>query len=151
VAVVEAKGTRLVPIEHGVIKIPQRVPLSECLGRLSREIAEIVDRAHPGAVAVEGVFYCKNARTALILGHSRGVAIAACAGLGLPVYEYAPRRVKQAVVGYGAASKEQVRRMVVSLLGLREAPREDAGDALAIAICHLHNATRHRLLAVEPI
>ena len=151
VAVVEAKGSRLTPVEHGIIKIPQDVPLSVCLTRLSRGITDVVQHTRPQAVAVEGVFYCRNARTALLLGHSRGVAIGTCAELGLAVYEYAPRRVKQAVMGFGSASKEQVRRMIVSLLGLPEEPPEDAGDAYAIAVCHLHSAGRHAVLAPEPI
>ncbi|MGQ9660780.1 MAG: crossover junction endodeoxyribonuclease RuvC, partial [Kiritimatiellia bacterium] len=89
--------------------------------------------------AIEGGFYCKNVRTALLLGEARGVAIAACAAHGLPVYEYAPRRVKQAIVGFGAADKVQVRRMVARLLALSREPHEDEGDALALAICHLHD------------
>jgi crossover junction endodeoxyribonuclease RuvC len=102
-------------------------------------------------VAIEGAFFHKNAKTAMILGQARGVAIAACAARGLPIYEYAPRRVKQAVVGAGGASKDQVRQMVMAMLGLREEPQEDASDALAIAVCHLHNRTGHRALAPEPI
>ena len=87
----------------------------------------------------------------MALGHARGVAIAVCALAGLPVYEYPPRKVKQAVAGYGAAEKAQVRKMTMRLLGLNVEPDEDAGDALAIAICHLHNRTIHSIIAPQPI
>jgi crossover junction endodeoxyribonuclease RuvC len=141
-AVVEASGSRLVPVRQETLRAPARCPRSECLARLQTGIADVIAGTQPTAAAIEGTFYCKNVRTAFTLGEARGAALAACAAAGLPVYEYAPRRVKQAVVGYGAAGKEQVRRMVMSLLGLREEPQEDAADALAIAICHLHNEGR---------
>ena len=81
----------------------------------------------------------------------RGVLIAQCARAGVPVYEYEPRRVKQAVVGFGGAVKEQMQRMVATLLGLGTLPQEDEADALALAICHLHNRTRLRLSGLEPL
>jgi len=151
VAVVEAAGSRLVPVEFGVIRNPRELRLSACLDRLSAGIREVIARAQPREVAVEGVFYCRNARTAMVLGEARGAAIAACAALGLPVFEYAPRRVKQAVTGYGAASKEQVRKTLATLLGIRGEIREDAGDALAIALCHQHSRTRHAALMPREI
>ena len=101
--------------------------------------------------AIEGILYSRNVKTAVALGHARGVVIAACAAAGVPVYEYAPRRVKQALVGHGGADKVQVRKMVMTLLNLADEPGEDAGDALAMAICHLHNRTRHEMLAPEAI
>lgn len=143
VAVVESVGSRLVPVEYGTLRNPARLPLSRCLEAISRGIRELVERTKPHEAALEGIFYCRNPKTAVILGEARGAAIAACAGYGLPVYEYAPRRVKQAVVGYGSASKEQVRRTLMTLLGIRDEVQEDAGDALAIAICHQHSRTRH--------
>ena len=148
VGVVEGRGNRLSTVEYGTIKTPQSKPLSECLVSLSAGLTEIIGRTKPSAVALEGIFYCKNVKTAVILGEARGAAIAACAECGLPVFEYAPRRVKQAVVGFGGAGKEQVRKMVMTLLALKEEPQEDASDALAIAICHLHSATR--LAALSP-
>jgi crossover junction endodeoxyribonuclease RuvC len=151
VAVVDSAGSRLAPVEFGVLRNPPQRRLSECLRVLADGVEEIVARAHPEAAAVEGVFFSRNAGTAVILGEARGAVIAACARRGVPVYEYAPRRVKQAVAGYGAATKEQVRKTLMSLLGLREAPQEDAGDALAVAVCHLHSHTVHRVLAAEPI
>lgn len=151
VGVVERVGSRVQCVECGLVKNPAKLRLSSCLKRLHDGVSELIDRCRPTCVAVEGVFFCKNVRTAVILGEARGVAIGVCASRGLPVYEYAPRRVKQAVVGYGAASKEQVRKMVMSLLGLSEEPAEDAGDALAIAICHLHNRSRHAALEAKEI
>jgi crossover junction endodeoxyribonuclease RuvC len=139
VAVVESAGSRLRAVKYGRLRAPAGIPLSACLKRLSAGIEEIIGSTGPQAAAVEGVFYCKNARTAVTLGEARGVAIAACAARGVPVYEYAPRRVKQAVVGFGSAGKEQIRKMVQRLLGLREEPQEDEADALAIAICHLNS------------
>jgi len=151
VAVVEANGNSVIPVEYGTIRVPASRLVSECLRQIDERLAELIGRTKPGAVAIEGAFFCKNAKTAMLLGQARGVAIAACARAGLAVYEYSPRRVKQALVGYGAASKEQVRRMVMSILGIRAEMEEDAGDALAIAICHLHNKTKHELLAPEQV
>lgn len=150
-AVVESKGSRLVPIDFGPIKTPPKRPVSECLVRLASGLREAISRTRPDAASIEGAFYFKNARTAMTLGQARGVAIAVCAELGLPVYEYAPRRVKQAVVGYGGASKEQVRRMVMSILALDAEPQEDAGDALALAICHINSSSGHVALAPQAI
>lgn len=142
VGVVEATGPRLLAIEYGLLRNPARRPLSACLAHIHAALTELIARTAPGAVAIEGAFFSRNARTALTLGQARGAALAACAAAGLPIYEYAPRRVKQAVVGFGGAEKGQVRAMVMRLLNLREEPAEDAGDALAIAISHLHAAAR---------
>ncbi len=151
VGVVESRGSRMTAVEYNTISIPAAALLSECLGRLNRQITEIIDRAKPDAVAVEGVFFSKNIKTTLILGEARGAVIAACACKSLPVFEYSPRKIKQSVAGYGAAGKEQMRRMIGSLLGLPELPDEDAADALAIAICHLHNVTRYAAIAPKAI
>ena len=151
VAVLDTRGSRISVVEYGLLKTPPKKPLSVCLKRLHHGLTEIIEKLQPHCVAIEGIFFCKNAKTAVILGEARGAAIAACAARNLPVYEYAPRRVKQAVVGFGAASKEQVGKMVVSLLSLEETPPEDASDALAIAICHLHSMTKHAALAPKEI
>lgn len=151
VGVVDAVGSRQSAVEYGAIRIPAAVSLSECLKRLHHGIVDIIDRTRPEAAAIEGIFFCKNANTAVVLGEARGVVIAACAEKGLPVYEYAPRRVKQAIVGNGAAEKMQVRKMVMALLALKEEPQEDAGDALALALCHLHGRTGVAALMAKPI
>lgn len=148
---VEARGNSLSAVEHGPVRVSRRLSLSGCLGHLYTSIQEVVDRTHPQAAAIEGVFYCKNIKTVLMLGEARGVVIAAFAARGIPVYEYAPRRVKQAVVGVGGAEKEQVAKMVMTLLALPEEPQEDAADALAVAICHLHNRTGCAALMPEAI
>jgi len=137
--VVESKGSRLLAVEYGNLRMQQSLKHSACLEGVSRGIKEVIERTAPVAVAIEGAFFFKNVKTAMVLGEARGAVIAACAGKALPIYEYAPRRVKQAIVGFGGAAKEQVRQMVMTLLNLDEAPQEDASDALAIAVCHLHS------------
>ena len=149
--VVETAGTRLLSIEFTVIKTPAGRPHSECLAKLDQELKKIIERTHPDGAAIEGIFFCKNVKTAVILGEARGVVIAACATAHIPIYEYSPRRMKQALVGFGGADKEQVGKMVVTLLGLREKPPLDAADALALAICHLHTHTRHSLLNADAL
>ncbi|MDI6775092.1 MAG: crossover junction endodeoxyribonuclease RuvC [Verrucomicrobiota bacterium] len=151
VAVVEWMAGRYAVVECGVLKNHRNLPVSECLMLLSRGLGNLIARTRPAAVAIEGVFYHENARTAVTLGQARGVAIAACAEKGIPIFEYEPRRVKQAVVGRGEAGKEQLRRMVMTLLNIEKAPPEDASDALALAVCHLHNRTGYAALMPKPI
>jgi crossover junction endodeoxyribonuclease RuvC len=150
-AVVEARGTALSLVSVSTLRQPAAAPRSACLAAIQKGILELIASAAPGEAAIEGGFFHRNARTADILGQVRGAAIAACAGAGVPVFEYPPRRVKQAVAGSGGAEKLQVRRMVMQLLGLRDEPQEDAGDALAIAICRLHGRSRHAALSNAPI
>ena len=151
VGVVEADGSRLTVIHYGTLRNPAGRPLSGCLLAIEDGIAELIASYHPDTVAVEGVFYAKFARATLLLGHARGAVIAQCARRGVPVFEYEPRRVKQAVAGQGGATKEQVQHMVMSILHLSGMPPEDAADALAIAICHIHNRTRIAALGAESI
>ncbi len=139
VGVVEAQGSSLKAVDFGFLKTSPKWPHSRCLKTIASGIEDIIARTSPDAVAIEGAFFFKNAKTAMVLGEARGVAIATCALAEMPVYEYAPRRVKQAIVGVGGADKKQVARMVMTLLGLREEPQSDAADALAIAICHIHS------------
>lgn len=138
-------------ITCGVIKTPDRYPHTECLRRLDAGIAEMLEEHHPDAVAIEGGFFSKNARTAMILGQARGVVLAASARAGIPVYEYAPRDVKMALSGFGAATKEQVAKMITAMLKLKQVPQEDAADALSIALCHLHRTTGIRAVEPKPI
>ena len=151
VGVVEVAGSRLTAIQYGTLSNPASRPLSACLLAIEDGVAELIATHHPDAAAVEGVFFAKYVRATLLLGHARGAVIAQCARLGLPVFEYEPRRVKQAVVGQGGAAKGQVQRMVQSILNLPEPPPEDAADALAIAICHIQNRTRIAALGAAPI
>ncbi len=149
--VVDCEGSRLKAVEYGAIKAPRTLSLSECLHKINTGVTGVIERLSPAAVAIEGVFFSKNVKTTLMLGEARGAVITACTIKSIPVYEYAPRSVKQAVVGFGGAEKDQVARMVMSLLALREQPQEDAADALAIAICHLHNRTGYAALMPKPI
>lgn len=110
------------------------------LGQIYRGVGELIDQYRPSEFAIEDVFMARNAQSALTLGQARGVAIAAAVAAQLPIYEYAARQVKQAVVGTGKANKEQVQHMVRVLLDLAGTPAADAADALAIAVCHVNTA-----------
>ncbi|MBL9037172.1 MAG: crossover junction endodeoxyribonuclease RuvC [Archangium sp.] len=124
---------------HGVVKAAGAGTLAERLKLIFDELQQVVHVFQPEAVAVEGVFTHKNARSALILGHARGVALLLAAKAGLPVHEYAPARVKRSVGAGGNDSKDAVARMVTTLLKLKEPlERADAYDALAVALCHAH-------------
>ena len=126
---------RLRVVDFGVVRCPPREPLVLRLQRLHREIGDVIKRLQPDEVAVESVFSAANAKAALTLGHARGAVLVAAANL--PVAEYSPRSVKQALTGYGAAGKGSVAGMVARRLGMAEPPdAEDAADALAVAICH---------------
>ena len=151
VALIQARGSAYETLEYELVKNPSGRSLSACLEHLARAMGEILARGKPQAAALEGIFFCKNVKTAVILGEARGVVIAACAAAGVPVYEYSPRRVKQAVVGWGNADKQQVRKMVMAILKLGEEPHEDAADALAIALCHLHTTGRLAGLTTKAI
>ena len=132
---------RLECLDLGGIQLAKSKSLPVRLEQVFRELCEGLDRWQPDVVAVEEVFYSVNPKSALKLGQVRGVALLAAASRGLPVAEYAPLRIKQSVVGYGLAKKEQVQYMVARLLSLNELPEPaDAADALAIAICHIHTA-----------
>ncbi len=151
VGVLDGAGSRLVPVYYGTVKNPAGRPLSACLLHLQDEIEKLIRAHEPQAVAIEGIFYAKNVKTMLILSHARGTIIAQCARMGLPVYEYEPRRVKLAVVGTGGAQKDQVQKMVKTLLNLPEIPQNDAADALALAITHLHSRSPLAALSASPV
>jgi crossover junction endodeoxyribonuclease RuvC len=115
------------------------------LARIHRELTSVLAKTRPECVAIENVFHAANARSALKLGHARGVAILAAVEAGCAVVEYTPAEVKRAVVGYGRADKHQVQQMIKLLLGLAKAPSpHDAADALAVAICHVHSGLATR-------
>lgn len=135
-AVIEANGNDLSPVTYGEIKNPATVRPSRCLVNIADVVTGLLDRYRPEVMAIEGLVYVQNTKIAFTLGQVRGVIIAAAAKVGMEIYEYAPRKVKQSVTGQGAAGKSQVANMVKAQLGLPEAPPADAADALAIAICH---------------
>lgn len=134
-------GGRLVCLTCGAIKLSSRETLARRLSRIYDGLGALIVEHCPDEVAIEGIFYALNVKSALQLGQVRGVAMLAAASAGLAVAEYSPLTIKSSVVGYGRAEKQQVQHMVTRLLGLTEAPEPmDASDALAIAICHLHTA-----------
>lgn len=136
--VVEFEGSVLRRVAGGVVR-PRDGDLALRLHELYCALEQMVRETAPDRAALEAVFSARNPRSALLLGHARGVALAACAATGLVPEEYAPGRIKRAVVGYGGASKSQVQRMVQRLLGLAAPPPVDEADALAVAICHGHS------------
>jgi crossover junction endodeoxyribonuclease RuvC len=139
--IVEERGGELRALGHGALLTAAGEALPVRLLALFKGLQELIGLHQPSALAIESLFFNRNVRTALAVGHARGVALLAAAQAELPVVEYTPQQVKSAVVGYGGAAKDQVQKMVATLLGLREIPRpDDAADALAIAICHLHSA-----------
>lgn len=141
--VVERTGPgRVRYVECGVLEPVRSRRLSSRLVEIAAGLREVIAELAPRAVAVEGVFHGVNARSALQLGHSRGVALLAAGEAALEVFEYAPATVKRCVAGHGAASKQQVQAMVRALCSLKRAPRLDASDALAVAICHAFRTRR---------
>ena len=150
VGVVEGDGVRHRAVHYEVLRNPASWSRSRCLQRIRKDLAVVLEQHRPAVAAIEGAFYCKNAKVALALGEARGAALCACADAGIEVYEYAPRSVKKGIVGRGAASKEQVAHMIKAMLGLDETPPSDAADALAIALCHLAQ-TRHGLQELKPV
>lgn len=131
----------------GVVETQPGEPMPARLQALYTEVAGLLRAQQPAALAIEALFFGRNVTTALVVGQARGVVLLAAAQAGLPVYEYKPAEVKQALVGYGNADKRQMQEMVRMLLNLDAAPRpDDAADAVAVAICHLHSARLARLL-----
>ena len=147
---VKGEGDDLTLVAYGAITTPSDWPLPERLQRIYRELMALIEDRQPTAVAVEELFFSKNVRTALSVGQARGVALLAAANAGLPIHEYTPLQVKQAIAGYGRATKDQVQQMVRMLLALDSVPQpDDAADAIAVAICHIHSAKLTAMLREE--
>ena len=139
------RGPRVV--DYGAIQVPRGLSTGEKLEVIFLELNRVIEESGPTAVAVEEIFFAHNVRSTLLLGQARGVALLAAAQAGLPVYEYAPLQVKQAVVGYGRASKRQLQEVLKLLLELPQVPEpEDAADALAVAVCHIASRKLEALL-----
>jgi len=137
---VETDGRRHRLVMCGAIAAAAGDGFPQRLARIHRELTTLLTGCRPDCVAIESLFHAANARSALKLGHARGVALLAAVQAGCEVVEYTPAEVKRAVVGYGRAEKHQVQQMIKLLLGLPKAPSpHDAADALAVAICHLHS------------
>ena len=135
----------------GTIKCPPKWEGSRCLAKIAQTIRELIREHAPTVCVVEGLFYAQNMQTALIMGQARGAALAAVGEAGLAIYELAPRRVKQAIVGYGAASKNAVARMIQRQLDLAELPEPDAADALAVALAYTQGLGRLSLAPLKRI
>lgn len=144
---VAGDGRDLSAVSHGVIRTPANTPIGERLAEIHHEMSRLLDEYHPDVAAVEELFFCKNVRTAMMVGEARGVLLLALAEAGLEIAEYTPLQIKEGITGYGGAEKEQVQEMVRVLLRLEEVPRpDDAADALAVAICHQHAARMSGLI-----
>jgi crossover junction endodeoxyribonuclease RuvC len=152
-AILEKEGSKVRAIHYGVIRNKVQLSMPGCLVEIHRQIEELIRLHAPEECAVEGLIYVQNTRTAITLGAARGSALLAAAQHGLPIYEYPPRRVKQAVVGRGAAQKAQIAFMVRTLLGLVETPDADAADALAIGLTHfqMHSSPLATLRGNRPL
>jgi crossover junction endodeoxyribonuclease RuvC len=136
--IISAVNTQVSLEDYGIIKPKPKDALPTRLVTIFNDLRELIEHWEPSVVAVEGIFYGKNIRSTLMLGHARGAALIAAAQSQIPIYEYSPRKVKQALTGNGNADKSQVQYMVKSVLKLNEAPEPmDASDALAVSICHL--------------
>jgi len=138
---VEKKDNRLIYVEAGKISFPYSLPFSERIYKIYRSLLEVIQTYHPEEMSIEDIFFAKNVKSALKIGHARGAALIAAIQGGLKVFEYTPLQIKQSVVGYGRATKEQVRSMVKLILKIDTQFSLDTSDALAIAICH-HNWVR---------
>ena len=145
---VETDGRRHQLIACGAITVAPADSFPQRLARIHRELSLLLASYRPECVAVESLFHAANSRSALKLGHARGVAILAAVEAGCDVVEYTPAEIKRAIVGYGRAEKHQVQQMIKLLLGLAKVPApHDAADALAVAICHLHSRPPARVEA----
>lgn len=135
--VVVLEGDNLFALDYGVLTTPSNQPLTSRLLTLFDGLTQVISRNNPSEVAVEQLFFSRNVQSALAVGHARGIALLSAARQGLRVSEYTPQQVKQAVAGYGRATKLQVQSMVQIMLTLQSIPQpDDAADALAVAICH---------------
>jgi crossover junction endodeoxyribonuclease RuvC len=147
---VHAEKDDLSLVTYGAVSTPSNSPLPSRLLQIYTGLSGLAAEYHPDAAAVEKLFFAKNARTALAVGHARGVALLVAAQANMPVFEYTPNEVKQAIVGYGRADKHQMQQMVRTLLRLDFIPEpDDAADAIAIAICHLQSSHLQALIKAQ--
>lgn len=143
----ESEDGTLEAVEYGAIKTPANSPMPKRLVLLYETLNEILDQHRPDNSAVEMLFFQRNVKTAITVGQGRGVVLLALAQADVPIAEYTPLEIKQAITGYGGADKRQMQEMVRTLLSLEETPRpDDAADALAVAICHLHSIKMQDLM-----
>jgi crossover junction endodeoxyribonuclease RuvC len=138
-------------LAQGTIKVPSTWERSRCLVQITHTLRDVIQRTHPTVCIIEGLFFAQNIQTALIMGEARGAALVAAAEAGLDIHELAPRKVKQAIVGYGAAQKFAVAKMVQRMLHLAEPPAPDAADALALALTYAQENGRVSLTPPKKI
>lgn len=145
--IIEMRGNRFKVIDYGAVTTEAGMEMPDRLKVLYNSLMELIGRFEPEVASVEELFFNTNAKTAILVGQARGVALLACSNSGLEIAEYTPLQIKQALVGNGRAEKKQVQFMVKTILHLKEAPKpDDTADALAAAICHGHSAgARNRL------
>ena len=145
--IIAVRSGKELPLDFGAIRPPAKLKHPERYLIIFNAVEKLIETYRPDAMAVETQFVYKNVSTAIKLGMARGVVLLAAARRGIPIHEYAPKKAKLAVVGYGSASKEQVQKMIQLLLNLKELPEpEDAADALALALCHSHTEGKLRCL-----
>ncbi len=148
--IIKYEGNKFCTIDYGAVTTSSSLELPDRLCIIYKEICELIELHKPDVIAIEELFFNTNVKTAIAVGHGRGVAILAGANAGIKVYEYTPLQVKQAVVGYGRATKSQVQQMIKAILCLDKIPKpDDVADALAIAVCHAHSARFNEKAAVK--
>ena len=141
-AILAGKADKVRCLEYGVIVNSPQLTQPACLVAIHEKLTSLITTYHPKAIAIESIIYVQSYDTAIILGSARGAALLAAAQKGIPIQEYPPKQVKQAIVGRGSATKDQVSFMVKALLGLTETPPSDAADAMAIGLTHLRSCTQ---------
>lgn len=143
---VEKKGEKVTHIDNGIINVHGGLSLTARLVLLHDRVSQLIQEFSPDALSIENIFYAKNVGSTLKLAHARGAILVAAGLRQLPTFEYSPLEVKQAVVGYGRAGKEQIQQMVKNLLRLKQVAEENASDALAVALCHAHSEKLRALI-----
>lgn len=152
IGVVEYKGNKFRTLEYGAITTPAGMPTVERLKKIYTEMNSLLIKYNPDAIAIEELFFNSNQKTAINVAQARGVLLVCCANANIPIYEYTPLQVKQAVTGYGRAEKNQIQQMVKMMLGLNIIPKpDDAADALAIAICHAHSSKINNIFGINTV
>ncbi len=149
--IIRTEKSSPVALAQGTISCPKDWERSHCLAKITQTLRDLVREHQPTVCVVEGLFFAQNLKTAIIMGEARGAAMAAIAEAGLDIYEIATRKVKLAIVGYGAAQKLAVAKMVQRMLNLAELPAPDAADALALALTHAQENSRHGLTVLKKI
>jgi len=149
--IIRVEKSNFTTLAQGTITCPKDWERSRCLAKISQTLREVLQKHPPDICVVEGIFFAQNLKTAIIMGEARGAALAVVAEGGVDIYEIATRKVKQAIVGYGAAQKIAVAKMVQRMLNLAELPAPDAADALALALAHAQENSRFSLTARKKI